>query len=60
MSRIVNFLKEVRTELTKVSWSTKDELVGASLVVIVTTAMLAVFIGVIDIFLSKFLNLLVR
>ena len=60
MSRITNFLKEVRTELTKVSWSTKDELVGASLVVIVTTAMLAVFIGVIDIFLSKFLNLLVR
>jgi len=60
MLRIVNFLKEVRTELTKVSWSTKDELVGASLVVIVTTAMLAVFIGVIDIMLSNFLNLLVR
>lgn len=60
MLRIVNFLKEVRTELTKVSWSTKDELVGASLVVIATTAMLAVFIGVIDLMLSKFLNLLVR
>ena len=56
----VNFLKEVRVELGKVAWSTRQELMGSTVVVIATTAILAVFIGLIDIILSRFLTTLFK
>ncbi|MDD5654121.1 MAG: preprotein translocase subunit SecE [Candidatus Omnitrophica bacterium] len=58
--KIVKFFSEVRVELTKVAWSTRQELMGATIAVISVTALLAVFIGVIDIFLSKVLSLLFK
>ncbi len=58
--KIVNFLKEVRQELSKVSWSTRKELIGSTGVVIAITSIMAVFIGVIDLFLSKILSLMFR
>lgn len=58
--KAVNFLKEVKTELGKVSWSNRKELIGATSVVISITFIMAVFIGVIDIILSKCLRLMFR
>jgi preprotein translocase SecE subunit len=58
--RIRKFLTEVITELSKVSWSTREELLGATWIVIVTTSMLALFIGTADFALSKFLRLILR
>jgi len=58
--KITNFLKEVKIELSKVSWSNRQELTGSTLVVIAVTLILAVFIGVIDIFLSKMLRILFK
>jgi preprotein translocase subunit SecE len=52
----VKFLKEVKAELAKVSWSTRQELTSSTIVVIVTTTLLGIFIGVIDIMLSKILS----
>jgi len=57
--RIKKFLIEVKEELKKVSWPTKEELVGATRVVIVLTSLLAIFIGIIDFIFSKFLTLIV-
>ena len=56
----VNFLNEVKLELSKVSWSTRQELIGSTLVVIVITVILAVFIGVVDLVLSKILSLMFK
>jgi preprotein translocase subunit SecE len=53
----IGFLKEVRQELGKVSWSTRQELIGSTFVVIVITVILAVFIGIADLFLSRVLSL---
>jgi preprotein translocase subunit SecE len=55
-----NFLKEVKIELGKVSWSTRDELIGSTFVVIVVTGIMAIFIGVVDLFLSKALSMLFK
>ena len=49
------FLKQhpkIASELKKVTWPTKDELVGSTIVVIVVSIVLAVFIGVVDRVLS--------
>jgi preprotein translocase subunit SecE len=56
IKKAVNFLKEAKAELAKVSWSTPQELMSSTIVVIVATAIMAVFIGVIDISLSKILS----
>jgi preprotein translocase subunit SecE len=56
LSKPINFLKEVRGELNKVSWSSKEELLGATMVVIVITALMAIFIGIVDLLLSKILS----
>lgn len=58
--KITGFLKEVKKELNKVSWSTRQELIGSTVVVIAVTFIMAVFIGVIDILLSHILRLVFR
>ena len=60
INRTIDFLKEVKIELTKVSWSTKKELLGATTVVIVITSIMGLFIGIIDLFLSKVLSLVFK
>ena len=52
----VKFLKEVRAELKKVSWSTKEELIAATVVVLVGSAFLTIYIALIDIGLSRIMH----
>lgn len=56
----INFLKEVKVELGRVSWSTRQELFASTIVVIVVTMLMSMFIGIIDILLSKGLSLVFR
>ena len=42
------FLSEVRSEMRKVSYPSKDEVVGTTIVVIVTSAVFAVFLFAAD------------
>ena len=59
-SKITRFVNEVKVEMQKVSWSNKDELIGSTGIVIVSTALLAMFIGIVDLILSRFVNILLR
>lgn len=60
LAKPVNFLKEVRTELSKVSWSTRKELLASTVLVITVTAMMTVFIGIVDLVLSRFLSVIFK
>lgn len=60
IQRPVNFLKEVKVELGKVAWSTREEIMGSTVVVIVITAILAIYIGLADVALSRFLTVIFR
>lgn len=55
---LVNFIKETRQELNKVTWPTRDEVWQATLVVIITTVIMAAFIGTVDFFLSSLMRIL--
>ena len=59
-AKIKKFVNEVVVELGKVSWSTREELLTATWVVIFSTALMAVFIFVADSALSKLLGLLIK
>ena len=54
--RAIDFLREVKAELTKVNWPSQSELTGSTTVVIVITIILAVFVGFIDFMLSALLS----
>jgi preprotein translocase subunit SecE len=55
--RINAFLAEVRAELKKVSWPSRDEMWSATGVVIVSTAIITVFIVFVDFVLDKIIRL---
>lgn len=57
-NKIAAFLKDVKLEMMKVSWSTRAELVDSTIVVLVSLAMLSVFIGICDLILSKIINII--
>jgi preprotein translocase subunit SecE len=48
MRRLWNFLVEVRAELKKVTWPTWIEVFSSTVVVIITTLIFAVVIGIWD------------
>lgn len=59
-NKAVGFFKEVQGELSRVTWPTRDELLGSALIVITLTFMLAGFVGVIDFILSMTIRYLFR
>ena len=58
--QLVQFLKEVRTELNKVNWPLRKEVIGSTVVVIISVFILSFFLGIIDITLQKLLTLVIR
>jgi preprotein translocase subunit SecE len=56
LDKIKKYLKETAAELRKMTFPSKDELVGSTIVVIVVSLIVAVFIGVVD----RVLTLMIR
>ena len=60
IAKVKSFISEVRTEMQKVTWPTREELMGSTAVVLVTMAIISLFIGVADFvfsfILAKFLH----
>jgi len=52
-TRFVTFLSEVRTEMRKVSFPTRDEVVGTTIVVIVTSMIFAVYLWIADLLIQQ-------
>jgi len=50
------FLKEAYYELKKVTWLSRKEVIGSTVAIIILVALIAVFVGTADFFLSKFLS----
>ena len=58
--RVKNYLADVWAEMRKVSWVKRRELFTTTLVVIIFSTVLAVFIGVWDFIFSRLLNLVLK
>lgn len=56
MNKIVEFLKDVKIELSKVSWPTKDQTIQYTLVVVGLSVAIALFLGGVDFVLGFGLN----
>ncbi len=58
--KIRNFFTEVRSEMSKVTWSTREELAGSTAVVLMAMLILSSFIGVSDFVFSNVLSKVLR
>ena len=60
IQRVKKFTEEVRVELAKVSWTSKEELWASTIVVLASVAILALFIGLCDFLLTHVVRFLIR
>lgn len=60
LEKIKSFFREVKTEAKKVNYPTREDLIGSTWVVITTVIIVSVFLGIVDLSLSKIVRLLVR
>jgi len=58
--KIKDFFNEVKYELKKVIFPSKDEVIGSTKVVVVLVLIIAIFLGGIDLLLSKLVGIVVR
>lgn len=56
----VQFVKEVITELKKVTWPTRQETIKLTMVVIVLSFLVGAFIGILDLTFLKITSLLFK
>jgi preprotein translocase subunit SecE len=56
----LQFLREVRVELKKVTWPSRAEVIGSTAVVIVASFAVSFFLGAVDLVLQKLLGLVIR
>lgn len=59
LEKAKQFLREVVAEGKKVSWSTKQEFIGATIVVVFAILVISLFIGLVDFVLSKLFGLII-
>ena len=58
MEKISKFLKEVVAELSKVTWPSKDEIIGSTIVTVVVSCIVAIFIGIVDQMLTAIIKVI--
>jgi preprotein translocase subunit SecE len=56
----IQFLREVRTELKKVTWPSRKDTLSGTLVVLVAVFIIAIFLGIVDSGLSNLIKQLLK
>ena len=60
MAKVIQFFKESRAELKKVVWPTKDDVISSIKVVIVSTIVVALILGLLDLGFSELFRIVMR
>ena len=60
MAKIIQFFKESRAELKKVVWPTKADVLSSIKVVIISTFIVAIILGLFDLGFSELFRLILR
>jgi|YelNatPaOPRAMG01_1025707.scaffolds.fasta_scaffold55436_2 preprotein translocase subunit SecE len=60
MNAIITYLKESYSELKKVNWPTKKEVVNLVLIILASVVIAGIVIGVLDFLLTKIVEFITR
>lgn len=58
--KILNYLKETKAELKEVSWPTKSQTISFTILVILISVIVAMFLGAIDFGLKEGVSVIVK
>jgi preprotein translocase subunit SecE len=56
----IQFLREVRVELKKVTWPSRKQTIGSTVVVIILVLIVSLFLGVVDVGLSSLVRVVLQ
>jgi len=56
---VIEYLKEVKLELTKVTWPKKQQIIKLTLIVFIISAVVGVYVGALDYAFTKLLEFLI-
>jgi len=59
VKKIVNYLKEVQIELSKVTWPKRDQVIRLTLIVFAISAIVAGYIGGLDYIFTKLIGFII-
>lgn len=59
MKGVIEYLKEVRLELSKVTWPKKPQIIKLTLIVFIISAAVGAYVGALDYAFTKLLELLI-
>jgi preprotein translocase subunit SecE len=59
-SKSAQFLREVKVELKKVTWPSRKQTVGSTIVVIVLVMLISLFLGVVDFGISSLIRMVLQ
>ena len=60
MEKVLDYIRESRAELKKVTWPTKQQMWYSTLVVIMVTFMVSAYLGLVDLLLTGVFSKIVR
>ena len=60
MAKVIQFFKESRAELKKVVWPTKDDVISSIKVVIISTILVALILGLLDLGFSSLFRIIMK
>jgi len=60
LKQLIQFLRESREELQKVTWPTRDEITSYTVVVIVTIVVLSLFLWLVDTALMSLIKVVMK
>lgn len=60
LDKSIQFLREVKIELKKVTWPTRKQTIGSTVVVIILVMIISFFLGVVDIGLSSLVRVVLQ
>jgi preprotein translocase subunit SecE len=60
LDNTIQFLREVKVELKKVTWPSRKQTVGSTVVVIILVLIVSLFLGVVDIGLSNLVRVVLQ
>ena len=60
VAKAIQFLSEVKGEVKKVTWPSRKEAMGGTAVVLLVVLIMAIFLGLVDLLLSKIVEALLN
>ena len=60
MQQVISFLRETQAELAKVIWPTRNETIRLTIIVLVVSIAVGVFVGGLDFMFTNLMNILIK